>query len=210
MGDMRGAPGRVIVALSVAALALLSGATPALAKGPVRAVIDGPGLASPIVLSGSDLEALSQGSGLFAGLFSCRQSAGCTSGPPTGNLGPTYTVRYTLRFPEAGSHRDAKSHVVQYLYPQAQPQPLSYLPPGQPFWSQTTKGGSVVIDPLLLPQLLRLGGPTAATTPASPATSPTDFRPALVTLALVGISAAVLFMRTRRRPRTRHAATPAT
>ncbi len=80
----------LILALSIAVV--VDTGTTALAKlGPVRAVIDGPGISSPIVLKHDDLADLMESSGLVTGFWrrACKDSGGCISRPD--DLGPWYT-----------------------------------------------------------------------------------------------------------------------
>lgn len=113
------------------------------AKGPSSATLSGPGLGGTRHLSGdseagpgSPLGALTMAGGFFA------QTFGETPDPtrasrPEGNLGPRYTVTYVVPGPTGGH-----SVLRQDFYPYARPAPLTYMKPGQTFWSGTrTHGG---------------------------------------------------------------------
>jgi hypothetical protein len=111
----------------------------ALAKGPSQAVIEGPGLASPVALRergartiGPVLSTMVEASGFFSGLSG---SDDMTAREPDGELGPRYRVNYTL----GGLGRP--SVITQYVYPFAAAGPITYMPPGQRFWQGETTGG---------------------------------------------------------------------
>jgi hypothetical protein len=118
---------------------------------------------------------------------------------PAGALGPRYTVAYVM--PGPNNERDT---LVQELYPYARPAPVSYVEPGQRFWTtEETRGGWFVASPNLRDLLVTAGLP--ATPPAgraAPSDSPwTVLGPmvALVALGAVGAVAATVVVR-RRRP----------
>ena len=127
----------LFVAFAAAALALPSVAA---AKGPSEAKISGPGLDSAVTITGngegdssSDLGVLVTQSGFFAEVFGQYPSPLLRSKPA--NLGPRYTVVYTVPGPET-------STLTQALYPYAAGGPVSYLRPRQRFWgTQETVGG---------------------------------------------------------------------
>jgi hypothetical protein len=190
-------------------------AVPAQAKGPQRVIITGPGLGEPIVLDGADVGTLFGRSGADSGIWSCLEQAGCVSHRPHGELGPRFVATYVMLFPNA-SGREVRSRVVQYLYPQAQPKPVSYVPAGQPYSGRRTVGGTVALSPTLLENVtgVDLGAapaPVASPAAAPAATASADDRidPTLV----MGISALVAFIvivalawRRRRGPATSHVA----
>jgi hypothetical protein len=143
-----------LVVVVAAALALGADST-AVAKGPSRAVIEGPDIASPIVLpdpndsmSGPEFGELIMDSGFFDELI-CRTCDGRLPHRPRSRLGPGYSVTYTMAFT---SNRDRRTHsnlVVQYVFPYAEPGPVTHMPGGQRFWVQATVGGWFVAHPKL-------------------------------------------------------------
>jgi hypothetical protein len=87
--------------------------------------------------------------------------------PPTEQLGPRYTVTYTMmRSPGVRARSDK---VVQYVYPLAVPQPVTYMPPGQRFWRQATVGGWFVGSGALRLELQEARVPLSAASTPSPA-----------------------------------------
>jgi len=166
----------VLLTLTVAAglAAVLAMPAPAWAKGPSRATVAGPGLATPIVVrdsgesgSGGKLAELADRSGLFAAMFGDTPDP-MRAAPPTKDLGPRYTVAYLV----PGGTRDAS--VEQLLYPLAASGPVTYLAPGQRiFDTDRTYGGWYRAAPALLDTLRELGVPLVrsvgvAPTPVSP------------------------------------------
>lgn len=138
---------RLIVVTALAAgmsIAVITLATPALAKGPSQARITGPGLARAIVVSGAGepgqqgmLAVLAGQTGLFTVLFGA--DASVTSQPPTplrpqppkASLGPRYTITYTVpgEYPLPGKQF---GQIRQDLYPRAAGGPVIFTPPRQP------------------------------------------------------------------------------
>jgi hypothetical protein len=161
--------GRLALFTAVGSVLVLS-TLPAFAKGPAQAVITGPGLAQPITVGdlgsngvgsdsiGQDLAELVERSGFFTGMWGGRQ--GRLRHRPTGDLGPRYTITYTMLRPHGGS--DA---VVQYIYPFADPRPVTYMPANQTYWkTYRTKGAwfappSEFAGTLFKQTLFRLGLP---------------------------------------------------
>jgi hypothetical protein len=124
----------------VAALALMAPAGAA-AKGPSAASITGPGLSSPVAITGTgegdtstDLGLLVMDGGWFPEVFGSSPSPMLRSRPA--RLGPEYTVDYTV---PGGPTID---RLQQSLYPYALGGPVTYMRPGQRFWgTQQTSGG---------------------------------------------------------------------
>ena len=141
--------------LLTAAVALALPAA-ALAKGPSEAVVTGPGLDdNGLAIAGlgddSDLTGLS---GFFPATFGQSPDPMLAS-PPKGTLGPKYTIRYTVPGP---SGSDAT--IRQDVYPYAEPSPVTYTRPGQPFFdTEKTRGGWYVSTPGLRDVLVRAGLP---------------------------------------------------
>jgi len=148
--------------LLIAAAAALVLPAAALAKGPSLAVVTGPGIDDDegVVITGlgddSDLTGLS---GFFPAAFG-QSPDPMLAAPPKGDLGPKYTVRYTVPGP-SGSN----ATIVQDVYPYAEPDPVTYTPPGQPFFdTERTRGGWYVSSAALRDVLVRAGLPAEAPT----------------------------------------------
>ena len=163
-------------------------ATPALAKGPTRAVIEGPGLTAPIVIRGSDVGILFFRSGLGFALSSCLPQDHCRSHRPHGDLGPRFVATYVLAFPNAQGHM-VRSHVVQYLYPEAQPKPLTYIPPGQSYSGRRTVGGTFPLGSTLLKDVTGLDLGAAQPSAAPVAAPPPAPEPSAGPMLLAGVAA---------------------
>ena len=149
----------------VIAAALVALAVPAIAaaKGPASAMISGPGLDRPLVVTGdgegpgTQLGTLAMSSGFFPQMF------GQTPDPtlparPRGTLGPRYTVVYVVPAPNG-----IRSRIVQRLYPYAKPVVLTYMKPGQRFWEgDIAHGGWYRATAGLKRMLVRAGLPARA------------------------------------------------
>jgi hypothetical protein len=173
-------------------------ATPAHAKGPTRAVIEGPGLTVPVVIRGPDVGILFFRSGFGSALWACLPQDHCRPHRPHGDLGPRFVATYVLAFPNAQGHM-VRSQVVQYLYPQARPKPLAYVPPGQPYAGTHTVGGTFTLGSTLLKNVtgldLGVAQPSAAPAAAPPPAPGPSAAPMLlagvaaVAVALIGVAA---------------------
>ena len=131
----------------------------AAAKGPDQATVSGPGIDQPIAVRphgsptiGQHMASLIQSSGIMNQLW-CRSCDDLSAKQPTADLGPMYAVRYRLPSLTSGSTR----WVEQHAYPFAQPHPVTYVAPGQPFWHQRTAGGWYEAGPKLRHLLVGLG-----------------------------------------------------
>jgi len=91
-----------------------------------------------------------------------------------------------------------RSHVVQYLYPQAHPRPLAYVPPGQAYSGARTVGGTFTLVSTLLKDVtgLDLGAAQPSVAPAPPPPAPGPSADPMVlagagalTVALIGVVA---------------------
>jgi hypothetical protein len=142
------------------AAALLALVLPALAaaKGPVSASISGPGLQSPLTVSGDGegpgtaLGTLAMSSGFFAQMFGQTPDPTFTTRPKRA-LGPRYKVVYVV---PGGS--DIQSRVVQWIYPYAKPVALTHMKANQLFWqTERTHGGWYRATPALKQMLARAG-----------------------------------------------------
>ena len=153
-----------VILLGAACLAALAVSGAATAKGPSAARIDGPGLASPLVLRGfgesgeGALGALTMEGGFFATTFG-QVPDERLPGRPGGSLGPRYTIDYTV---PAGD--TTPSHVAQDMYPYARGGPVLYLAPGQAMFEGggATFGGWVRAPGSLLAALVAAGLPATA------------------------------------------------
>jgi hypothetical protein len=192
--------------LCAATLALML-AAPALAKGPSAAKLSGPGLTSGGIslkstgggdpMSGTTLGDLTELGGFFPAAYG-QVPDPMRRDPPAGSLGPKYAVAYRVPGPDG-----TISTIQQDLYPYAEPNPLTYTKPGQPFWAgeQGTHGGWYIAPPDLKARLVDAGLPSTAPSvgsdhewlPAWPASTAI-----VVALAVVGLALGVAY---RRRPR---------
>jgi hypothetical protein len=166
-------PRRLIAVTALAAgmsIALITLATPALAKGPSQARITGPGLTRAIVVSGAGepgqqgmLAVLAGQTGLFTALFGADASVPYQAPtrlrpqPPKTSLGPRYTVIYTVPgvTPKPG---EQFGRIHQDLYPDAAGGPIIYTPPGQDGFGQPLQvTGWLRASPQLTRTLAQLG-----------------------------------------------------
>jgi hypothetical protein len=127
--------------VALAAALVIGMAAPALAKGATQAVISGPGLSKPIVVSDggepgqqTGLANLSSQSGLFWAIFGSAEMENApvplAKPPLPASLGPRYVLTYTVpSFSMDGAEHDAL--LRQDLYPYALSGALTYTPPGQ-------------------------------------------------------------------------------
>jgi len=139
--------------------------TAALAKGPLEATVSGPGLDGAVPVrgngeggTGTPLGRLVESAGFFPLAFG-QEPNPTTHTRPKGDLGPAYTVRFTVPGPDG---KDAT--LIQTTYPYANP-PVSYMAPGQRFFDgQPTHGGWLLAADGLNPLLAELGLPESAPT----------------------------------------------
>jgi hypothetical protein len=147
-----------IVTVALAALVLPLAAA---AKGPDRATLSGPGIDGSLPVTGAGeggtgtpLGDLVQYGGFFPQMFG-QSPDPTTASRPAGDLGPRYTVVYSVPGP------NGRDTIRQDLYPYATP-PVSYVRPGLTFWDgQRTHGGWYVADPALVDSLTRIGLPAS-------------------------------------------------
>jgi hypothetical protein len=155
---------------------VVSSVTPAMAKGPQRATITGPELDHEVSLGALDTALLAQGTDLLTSLSlpGCRHTDGCSHQRPGGGLGPRFTITYTMLMPNRSGHEE-RSYVVQYVYPEARPKAVAYIPPGQHVspWP-ATRSTWVVTER----DLLSVAGIDASGS-AAPTAAPTSFAPAV-------------------------------
>lgn len=185
---------RLLVLATLVALALPAAA---LAKGPSEASLKGPGLGKTVKFTGSESEpgssvmTLADATGFFPAIFETEPDPMLQARPP-GNLGPKYTIDYTVPGPDG-----ANDQIRQDAYPYAQPNGLTYTAPGQKIFDSTTHGGWYESSTLKE----TLGVPDTA--PAVRSSSSAGF----VSTGLLGGAGAVLLLAAatwfyvRRRPR---------
>src|SRR5919108_43179 len=181
--------------LLLAALALAL-PTAALAKGPSGASIDGPGSGGGINISGdgesggSPLGDLTQQAGFFPASFG-QEPSPMLSSRPQGDLGPKYTITYTV--PGPNNETDT---LKQDLYPYAPNGPVTYMKPGQKFFgTEQTRGGWFQAGPELKKTLVSAGLPARATGGSSDGTSVSTNLFSLVAVAPFLIAATAGFLR---------------
>jgi hypothetical protein len=179
------------VALIPFALVLLSALLPAVAlgKGASQAEITGPGLADPIFL-------IAEAAGFFAATFGQSPDPMLDS-RPTGSLGPRYRITYLMPGPN-----NELDEIRQDLYPYAQPTPVSYTPPDQPFFgTEQTRGGWYVASTSFLKDaLVQAGLPQNAPGGGNGSTFPWMVVGPLAALGGMLLLGAVAVVVIRRRP----------
>jgi hypothetical protein len=137
----------LLVATALALALAPSGA----AKWFDKATISGPGLDSPIVAG----EELFDPTGFYAAAIG-QWPDRMLEAPPTSQLGPKYTIVYSLPGPTAGVVR-------QELYPYAAGGPVTYTKAAQPVFDwPRTRGGWYVAPPGFKETLVELGLPRTA------------------------------------------------
>lgn len=181
------------------ALALLAVPSQALGKGPSAATMEGPGGGGGITFSGDEgsgpLGNLTQQSGWFAAVFE-QEPNPMLADRPKGDLGPKYTVTYTVPGPDNDTFT-----ITQDVYPYASSGPVTYLAPGQPIFDMQTRGGWFQAGPDLKETLVAAGLPESAAVGSSDRTSfPTRTAVSLLAFALLLIGATALLLRRRARP----------
>jgi hypothetical protein len=189
---------RVILLL---ALAALTAPTTALGKGPSAATMDGPGTGGGITFNGDGesggtrLGDLTQQSGLFPALFG-QEPDPMLASRPKGDLGPKYTVTYTVPGPN-----NEVFTVRQDVYPYAKPSPVTYVEPGQKIFDTETRGGWFQAGPELKQTLVSAGLPASASAAdSSDGWSVPSFVVGLLAATLVLSGATAVLLRRRTRP----------
>jgi hypothetical protein len=152
-------------------------ASAAFGKGASEATIEGPGLDGAVAIpgdgegGGTTLGRLVELTGFFASVFEQSPNPMLETQPDV-ELGPRYAVHYVMPGPEG-----QESILEQHLYPYAQPYPVSYTKPGQPFWGadsqdaatrhdgQHTFGGWYVSTAELKQTLAEIGLPSRPPSP---------------------------------------------
>jgi hypothetical protein len=186
---------RLLFVLTIAVLALPA---TALAKGPSEAKITGPGLATAIKVSGEETEGspvmdLADAAGFFPGAFDQTPSP-MTASAPKGNLGPRYSIEYTVPGPDGGTQT-----IRQDGYPYATPYSVTYMKPGQAIFDMKTHGGWFT-DSRLKEILVSHGLPKSATAAAGTSSSAGFFstgKLGALVLVLLILGGAFVLMRRR-------------
>ena len=150
---------RQLVATAVLGAALLLPSL-ASAKGPESASVTGPGIDDRSLTvagqgemgPGTPLGTLVDAGGFFAQMYG--QTPDPTSKVrPKGTLGAHYRVTYVVPGPNG-----IRSRVAQDVYPFAKPVPLTYMKPGQRFWSTEAAHGGWFRSSVALRQALVQAG----------------------------------------------------
>jgi hypothetical protein len=192
---------RLLVLVALVALALPAAA---LAKGPSEASIEGPGLGKAIKIAGPEQEGspmmnFAEAAGFFPGAFG-QQPSPLLPGRPKGDLGPKYTVDYTV----PGGY-NATFRIKQDLWPYAKPYAVTYMAPGQDIFDMKTQGGWFT-DSSLKDILVAAGLPKTAVAATRGTSSSAGFFSTgrlgtlVVVLLVLGASTAVMRRRFRRQP----------
>jgi hypothetical protein len=177
--------------LALLALAVLALPVTALAKGPARATIGGPGIGSDINVPGSGenvgtpLGDLAHYAGFFPAVLGQTPDP-MTDDRPKGDLGPKYTITYFMPTGE----EDIR--IRQDLYPYANP-PVTYTEAGQNLYGEDdTRGGWYSAGiPALRVRLIE-AGLLPATRPSTASSDDDSFFSTEAVLALVPALAALL------------------
>jgi hypothetical protein len=188
---------RLILTLAIASLVLPAAS---LGKGPSAATMDGPGGGGGITFSGDEgsgpLGDLTQQSGWFAAAFPQVEPNPMLAQRPKGDLGPRYTVTYTVP-----QDMNRTVTITQEIYPYAESGPVTYMAPGQPIFDVKTHGGWFQAGPELKETLVAAGLPDRAQ--AAGSSDDTSFPTTTVSLlvfALLFVGATVIVLRRRARP----------
>jgi hypothetical protein len=193
---------RLVVALALSLATACIVAPTAFGKGASEATITGPGLDEPIQLAGEgeiggeQLMQLAEDAGFFPAVFTQIPDPMLAT-QPEGTLGPKYRIEYVM--PGPNNEEDV---LVQDLYPYATPGPVSYVKPGQPFWStEKTHGGWYVAYSSLKDELVAVGLPKTPPAADEPA-SDSPWRVVGPVLALAGLAllGGLAYVFTRPRP----------
>ena len=157
---------RTLFVLVFSAGAMLALSPAAIAKGPSKASVEGPELKGTILLVGSGEEPgsplgdLTQEAGFFPAVFGQTPDP-MLPGRPSGELGPKYTITYTVPGPSS------EDEILQDLYPYAKDGPVTFMPAGQRlFDTEQTRGGWYRAGPALKRSLVAAGLPASAPTSA--------------------------------------------
>ncbi len=197
----------VSVVAAVAVLAALV-ATSALAKGASEAMITGPGLGDGIRMAGEGdagggaLMQIAEDAGFFPSVFATTPNP-MLSKRPAGELGPRYTVRYTMPGPNG-----VTNVLVQHLYPYAEPTPVTYMAPGQRYFgTERAVGGWFVASTALTDELVAVGLPKSPPAPGGSSIPWTTIEVAAAAVLVAAVALGAILVARRRWPGGRHATT---
>ena len=189
---------RTILALAAMAL-VVPGA--ALAKGASEAAITGPGLDKAIVITGGEdvgtpLGDLAIQTGFYPAVFGQTPDP-MLAGRPAGKLGPKYRITWTM--PGPNNETDL---IRQDVYPYAKPSPVTYMRPGQRFFTtERTRGGWYQSTVDLKRRLVAAGLPPAGSSGSSSGrdwTAPVGL--AAIAAAVIALLGAGIVLRRRAHP----------
>ena len=192
---------RILVLFAIAALAIPTAAS---AKGPASASIDGPGIDGGINVPGAGeyvgtpLGDLTHYAGFFPAVFGGETPDQMSKDRPKGDLGPRYTITYSLPTGEE------TVEIRQDMYPYANP-PLTYTEPGQKVYEgRATPGGWYTKGiPALRVRLIEAGllpsTPPAGATPIDEVALLTTERLLAIAGAMGLLAGTAVFLRRRTR-----------
>jgi hypothetical protein len=113
---------------------------------------------------GQDLANVVMQSGFFVGIWGGPDTRGRLAHRPAEDLGPRYTITYTMAVPGRPS-----SDIIQYVFPYAEPQPITYMPSNQKYWGNAETAGAWFAGSVgLRGTLIRSGLPEAPPSGAHP------------------------------------------
>jgi hypothetical protein len=199
---------RAFLTLAIAALAL---PTTALGKGPSEAVISGPGggdgggpTFTGCCEPTSPAMTFSEQAGFFPAVFR-QQPDPMRDSRPTGDLGPKYTITYTVPGPNNETWK-----IEQDLYPYATAGAVTYMKPGQTVFQIPggTRGGWYQGGARLKETLVAAGLPARPAADSGNGTSIATHLFGAVAVALFLVAATAVFLRRRTRPAARMAGSP--
>jgi hypothetical protein len=188
---------RLVLAFMTAALGGLLLTSSALAKGAGIETITGPGVDQPLSFPREAQSIhIAQAAGIFPAL------TGYAPDPmlderPAGDLGPRYTITWTLTVPG-----DEAGRFLQDVYPYARPNPVTYVEPGQPYFgTERARGGWFVASPVLKRELVAAGLPATAPAGMDEDGFPWSATSGVAVLAAALVLALVAVLVRRKRPR---------
>jgi len=194
---------RIFLILTIAALVLPAAA---LGKGPSEALISGPGggegggdlTVTGCCSPGSPTMNLAEGAGFFPAVFA-QQPDPMLASRPKGDLGPKYTITYTVPGPNNETWK-----IRQDVYPYATPAPVTYMQPGQKIFESPggTRGGWFQADSRLKDTLVSAGLPAQASGVSSDDPFFSTGLLSLLAVALLLVSATAVIVRRRAHPAT--------
>jgi hypothetical protein len=197
---------RACLILAITALAL---PVTAFGKGPSEATMSGPGAGGGISFpgggesGGTPLGDLTQQAGFFAATFG-QEPDPMLASRPKGNLGPKYTITYTVPGPN-----NELDKLRQDVYPYAPGGPVTYMEPGQGFFgTERTRGGWFQAAPQLKETLVAAGLPSRPEVASSDGTALGTTLFSALAVALFLVAATAVFLRRRLKPAARMAGSP--